>query len=81
MDSLIDPAGWAEWSGTFALSTLYYAEYDNWGPGSNTSMRVTWQGYHVLTNASDAEPFTVSEFIQGDYWLPATGVPYSPGLL
>lgn len=24
MDSLIDPLGWHEWSGTFALSTLYY---------------------------------------------------------
>ncbi|KAG6701338.1 hypothetical protein I3842_08G160700 [Carya illinoinensis] len=80
MDSLIDPSGWQEWSGTFALSTLYYAEYNNSGPGSNTSGRVTWPGYHVI-NATDAANFTVSKFIQGDAWLPATGVPYNGGLL
>jgi len=27
MDSLINPSGWRIWSGDFALSTLYYAEY------------------------------------------------------
>ncbi|KAI4301746.1 hypothetical protein L6164_034993 [Bauhinia variegata] len=80
MDSLIDPAGWREWSGSFALDTLYYAEFDNWGPGSNTSNRVTWPGYHVI-NATDAINFTVSNFIQGDAWLPATGVLYDGGLL
>ena len=75
MDSLIDPAGWVAWSGDFALDTLYYGEYDNWGPGSNTNNRVTWPGYHVL-DAIDAINFTVSNFILGDAWLPPTGVPY-----
>ncbi|XVE77581.1 hypothetical protein DITRI_Ditri13aG0075000 [Diplodiscus trichospermus] len=80
MDSLIDPAGWREWDGDFALSTLYYAEYDNYGPGSNTSSRVTWPGYHVI-NATDAVNFTVSSFLLGDEWLPATGVPYNASLV
>ena len=79
MDSLIDPSGWREWSGDFALNTLYYAEYNNTGPGSNTSNRVTWQGYHVI-NATDAAHFTVSNFLDGDSWLPQTGVPYLSGL-
>ncbi|XP_061371939.1 pectinesterase-like [Gastrolobium bilobum] len=80
MDSFIDPSGWTEWSGDFALDTLYYAEFDNQGPGSNTSNRVTWLGYHVI-NATDAVNFTVSLYIQGDAWLPATGVPYYADLL
>ncbi|OIT39075.1 PREDICTED: probable pectinesterase/pectinesterase inhibitor 41 [Nicotiana attenuata] len=80
MDSLINPAGWAAWSGDFALSTLYYAEYNNTGPGSNTSSRVTWPGYHVI-NSTDAISFTVSNFIAGNFWLPATGVPYTGDLL
>jgi pectinesterase len=80
MDSLINPSGWREWSGDFALSTLYYAEYNNTGPGSNTSNRVTWQGYQVI-NATDAANFTVSNFLDGDSWLPQTGVPYSSGLI
>ncbi|KAK9161617.1 hypothetical protein Syun_007958 [Stephania yunnanensis] len=75
MDSLIDPAGWRDWNGTFALSTLYYAEYDNAGPGSNTSSRVNWPGYNVI-DATDANNFTVSNFIGGDGWLPVTKAPY-----
>ncbi|KAI9096389.1 hypothetical protein K1719_026108 [Acacia pycnantha] len=79
MDSLIDPAGWHVWDGTFTLSTLYYAEYNNSGPGADRSNRVTWPGYHVI-NATDAVNFTVANFlIAGDVWLPPTGVPYYSG--
>ncbi|KAB5556194.1 hypothetical protein DKX38_007103 [Salix brachista] len=46
--SLIDPAGWSAWSRDFALSTLYYTEFNNTGPGSNTTSRVKWPGYHVI---------------------------------
>ncbi|KAL7205316.1 hypothetical protein ACSBR2_018293 [Camellia fascicularis] len=80
LDSLINPAGWAVWSGTFALDTLYYAEYNNRGPGSSTANRVTWPGYHVI-NATDAVNFTASSFISGNSWLPTTGVPYTGGLM
>ncbi|KAK9983726.1 hypothetical protein SO802_033251 [Lithocarpus litseifolius] len=81
MDSFINPAGWHDWNGTFGLSTLYYAEYNNRGAGSNTTNRVTWPGYHVISNATTAANFTVSKFILGDYWLPQTGVPYTGGLI
>ncbi|KAK2649522.1 hypothetical protein Ddye_017011 [Dipteronia dyeriana] len=81
MDTLVNPAGWHIWSGDFALSTLYYAEYNNTGPGSNTTNRVTWPGYHVINIATDAAVFTVSSFVTGDTWLPQTGVPYTGGLI
>lgn len=80
MDGLIEPAGWREWDGDFALSTLYYAEYNNSGPGSDTTNRVSWPGYHVI-DGSDADNFTVSGFLLGDSWLPRTGVPYFGGLI
>ncbi|KAI7753886.1 hypothetical protein M8C21_023560, partial [Ambrosia artemisiifolia] len=73
---LIEPAGWLEWSGDFALSTLDYGEYMNRGPGSNTSARVTWPGYRVSMNETDASQFTVANFIQGGEWLNGTDVPY-----
>lgn len=79
MDSLIAPAGWHEWNGNFSLSTLYYAEYDNTGPGSNTGNRINWPGYHVI-NATDAASFTVSNFLNGDDWVPQTSVPYQTSL-
>ncbi|XP_074318706.1 pectinesterase-like [Silene latifolia] len=77
MDSFIDPAGWHEWNVT--LDTLYYAEFQNNGPGSDTSNRVTWPGYHVI-GVAEASNFTVSNFIMGESWLPSTGVRYNGGL-
>lgn len=80
LGGLIDPAGWAEWSGEFALKTLYYGEYMNNGPGAGTSKRVKWPGYHVITDPAEAMPFTVAELIQGGSWLSSTGVAYVDGL-
>ncbi|KAJ6825509.1 pectinesterase-like [Iris pallida] len=76
----INRAGWEEWSGSFALSTLYYAEYGNTGPGASTSGRVRWPGVHTALSTSEAAKFTVAEFIFGNAWLPGTGVTYSAGL-
>ncbi|KAL0443420.1 UNVERIFIED_CONTAM: Pectinesterase 2.1 [Sesamum latifolium] len=76
----IDPAGWSEWSGDFALKTLYYGEYMNKGPGAGTGKRVKWAGYRVITNAAEAAKFTVKELIQGGEWLGSTGVAYTEGL-
>ncbi|CAL0324596.1 unnamed protein product [Lupinus luteus] len=80
LDSFLNPEGWTVWDGNFALDTLYYAEYENTGPGSSTQNRVKWRGYEVITSASKAEPFTVGRFIDGNSWLPATGVPFTSGL-
>ncbi|XP_043717087.1 pectinesterase-like [Telopea speciosissima] len=80
LDKLIDPKGWTTWGGNFALNTLYYGEYKNYGPASSTTRRVRWRGYHVITNPREAARFTVSNFIAGRSWLPSTGVPYKDGL-
>lgn len=80
LDILVDPAGWLEWDGTFALDTLYYGEYGNVGPGSSTANRVKWRGYRVITNPAEASRFSVANFIAGRCWLPATNVPFYPGI-
>ena len=80
IDDSVDPAGWLEWNGTFALSTLYYGEYLNRGPGSNTSARVTWPGYRVINSSTEASQFTVGAFIQGNEWLNSTDIPFSLSL-
>ncbi|KAL6321811.1 hypothetical protein AAG906_035508 [Vitis piasezkii] len=80
LDTLVDSAGWLEWDGNFALNTLYYGEYKNFGPGSSTSGRVKWRGYRVITSATEASKFSVANFIAGQSWLPATGVPFRSGL-
>ncbi|KAG8376281.1 hypothetical protein BUALT_Bualt09G0046900 [Buddleja alternifolia] len=76
---LIQPEGWLEWSGNFALNTLYYAEFNNKGPGANTSGRVKWAGYKVI-NREEAMNFTVGPFVQGDSWLKNPNIPVRFGM-
>uniref|UniRef100_A0ACD5WNQ4 Uncharacterized protein n=1 Tax=Avena sativa TaxID=4498 RepID=A0ACD5WNQ4_AVESA len=80
MEGLVHPRGWLEWNGSFALDTLYYAEYMNRGPGADTSGRVAWPGYRVLGGDADAANFTVQSFVQGDMWLNSSSFPYTLGL-
>lgn len=76
----IHPQGWLEWNGDFALDTLYYGEYMNYGPGAGLGQRVKWPGYRVITSADEASRFTVAKFIYGSSWLPSTGVAFVAGL-
>ncbi|GAB4841185.1 hypothetical protein Ancab_021929 [Ancistrocladus abbreviatus] len=81
LGDIITPAGWLEWDGEKFLETLFYAEYMNFGPGASVDSRVKWPGFHILNSSAQAMDFTVSQFIEGDFWLPATGVRYDAGLL
>ncbi|XXG81627.1 hypothetical protein AAC387_Pa09g2213 [Persea americana] len=80
LDGSINGAGWSQWSGSSGLSTLYYGEYMNTGPGASTSGRVGWSGYHPSLSTEEASKFTVANFISGNQWLPSTGVPFDAGL-
>ncbi|XP_061361716.1 putative pectinesterase/pectinesterase inhibitor 45 [Gastrolobium bilobum] len=75
---LIHPDGWTAWAGDFALNTLYYAEYNNTGPGASTTARVKWQGYKVI-NKEEATKYTVSSFLKGN-WVQSSSVPAVQGL-
>ncbi|XP_030538531.1 pectinesterase/pectinesterase inhibitor PPE8B [Rhodamnia argentea] len=80
MSNAIRPEGWLEWNGDIALDTLYYGEFTNSGPGAGLTGRVKWPGYHLLNNTAQAINFTVAQFIEGNSWLPSTGVAYTAGL-
>ncbi|KAJ0079815.1 hypothetical protein Patl1_22338 [Pistacia atlantica] len=80
MGALVQPRGWLEWYGNFALNTLWYGEYRNYGPGASLSGRVKWPGYHIIKDARTANYFTASRFIDGMSWLPATGIKFKANL-
>lgn len=80
MSPVVHPKGWLAWNGSTMVKDLYYGEYKNQGPGADVSGRVKWPGYHVIQDESEANKFTVQIFIQGNEWLPATKVNYTPGL-
>lgn len=79
IDGFIAPEGWTNWDGDQGLDTLYYGEYQNYGPGSSTDNRVSWPGFHVM-DYYDASNFTVSVFITGQEWLDSTSFPYDDGV-
>lgn len=80
ISSVVRPEGWLEWNGDFGLDTLFYGEYMNSGPGSGVASRVKWPGYHAMNSTNQVANFTVAQFIDGNLWLPSTGVKYTAGL-
>lgn len=69
LGALITPQGWMPWSGNFALETLFYGEFQNSGPGSSLSQRVTWSS---RIPAEHVHTYSVQNFIQGDQWIPTS---------
>ncbi|KAH7287854.1 hypothetical protein KP509_31G000300 [Ceratopteris richardii] len=81
IDSVIDPAGWLAWNSSNPfIDTLFYGEFQNRGPGSNITGRVTWPGVHSALPPSNASFFTADNFILGSTWLPFADVGYTSGL-
>ncbi|KAL6647508.1 hypothetical protein ACP70R_000708 [Stipagrostis hirtigluma subsp. patula] len=78
--AFIDKAGYLPWSGDFGLSTLWYAEYGNRGPGADTAGRVNWPGYKKVITKEEATKFTVQNFLQGEPWIRPAGTPVKYGL-
>lgn len=81
IDAIIDPEGWAPWGGDFGLATCYFAEYQNRGPGSDTSKRVSWPGIKKNLNDADIQQFTAAKFNEADQWVPPAGVPVEAGMM
>jgi len=68
MDDTIRPVGWTPFDSArpVIMNTTFYAEFDNTGPGSNTSQRVS---DHILTPAQ-ASDFTISKvFLETPKWI------------
>lgn len=80
LDTVVNPKGWLEWSLGSPLNLLFYAEFNNRGPGADISKRIKWQGYHLINNQLEATKYTVKDFIDGTTWLPETNVPFRPSL-
>ncbi|KAJ8438296.1 hypothetical protein Cgig2_003759 [Carnegiea gigantea] len=72
LDELIHPRGCIERSGNFASWTLYNAEY------VNTGGWVKWDGFHVLCDCREVNPFTMRNFVQGNCWILRSGVKVWP---
>lgn len=66
MSSIIAPEGWSDWDIPSRRSSAYYGEYNCYGPGADTSGRVSWS--HKLSDVQ-AQPFLELSYIDGGSWL------------
>ncbi|KAG6428807.1 hypothetical protein SASPL_106844 [Salvia splendens] len=73
----LNPLGWISWvNGVDPPNSIFYAEYQNTGPGSSTAGRVKWAGYKPTLTTAEASKYTVNSFIQGPSWLADSNVAF-----
>lgn len=61
LDKHIKPEGWHNWNKPDAEQTAHYAEYNNSGPGADTSMRAAWT--HQLSKEA-ADKYTLENIFK-----------------
>ncbi|XVE66978.1 hypothetical protein DITRI_Ditri08aG0123300 [Diplodiscus trichospermus] len=66
ISSVIVPHGWDDWQDPSMHSTVYYGEYNCYGPGADTSKRVQWS---QRLSDEEAAPFLTKDMIGGRGWL------------
>ncbi|MCO5563029.1 hypothetical protein L7F22_016665 [Adiantum nelumboides] len=84
LGALIHPHGWLHWNQTDPfVTTLFYGECQNRGPGSAVDSRVSWPGVHANMSLDEAEAFTLANFVEGNSWISAVLSPrdFFSGLL
>ncbi len=65
IDRHIIPQGWSNWNNTENYKTTRYAEYMNYGPGAQPSMRVSWSKQF---SEEEAKAITLNKIMNG--WNP-----------
>ncbi|PIA37926.1 hypothetical protein AQUCO_02900052v1 [Aquilegia coerulea] len=79
--NFIDPEGWTPWNLTSTHhQTCEFMEYANKGIGADTSKRVQWPTFKVVTDKKIAERYTAGPFLQADKWLTNTDIEFKIGL-
>ncbi|XP_027913762.1 probable pectinesterase 29 [Vigna unguiculata] len=64
--NVVQPAGWDAWRYHPNEGNITFAEYGNFGPGSDTSQRVSWM---KKLDLETIESMTSTKFIDTDGWL------------
>jgi pectinesterase len=84
LDDILNAAGWVAWKKDQVVEditkTVKYLEYKNRGPKANTAQRVKWGGFREISDAAEAEGYTVDRFIAGSQWVPHQLIHYNDTL-
>lgn len=80
LDDFIKPQGWKACDDKSMLETVFYAEFNNRGPGSPKAQRVKWPGIKEVPS-NRIRRFTAAEFVDGNRWIPRKTTYYAAGLV
>ncbi|XP_050374326.1 probable pectinesterase/pectinesterase inhibitor 21 [Argentina anserina] len=78
LDDVINPEGWAEWTGQPNHDSVWFGEFSNRGNGAATNKRVSW--FKMVTR-EEADEFAPGKLLLGDNWIKPSGVSYEAGLM
>ncbi|MQL97140.1 hypothetical protein Taro_029823 [Colocasia esculenta] len=66
MSSAIVPRGWDDWGDSSNQRTVFYGQYNCFGPGAKLNGRATWTR---ALSSGEAAPFMSKSMIDGETWL------------
>jgi pectinesterase len=66
IEAPIYPDGWYNWGDPTREKTVFYGQYKCYGPGANTTGRVSWS--KDLTD-EQAQPFLSWDYVDGSSWI------------
>ncbi|BBN07119.1 pectinesterase [Marchantia polymorpha subsp. ruderalis] len=69
LGSLVNSRGWNDWNNASLDSTVYFGEYNNTGPGADTSKRVS---YFYNLSEDEVTSFVDLSFISANDWFDST---------
>ncbi|KAK4263217.1 hypothetical protein QN277_028662 [Acacia crassicarpa] len=67
MSQVVEPEGWQPWNFSTNVKRVTFAEYECFGPGSNTSQRVSWSKNNL--DSMFVEQMANLSFIDSEGWL------------
>ncbi|XP_028792302.1 probable pectinesterase 29 [Neltuma alba] len=67
MSQVVEPKGWQPWNFATNVNRVTFAEYDCFGPGSNTSQRVSWSKNKL--DSLYVDQMANMSFIDSEGWL------------
>ncbi|KAG0592392.1 hypothetical protein KC19_1G248400 [Ceratodon purpureus] len=66
MEDVVDPRGWSNWDDAARDMSIFFGQYNCFGPGSAQARRVSWA--HELSFV-EAQPFLSLAFVDGEQWV------------